>query len=265
MSSTVIGIISGTLLMFIAILSQGGYKIFIDVPSMMITFGGTLAATFISYPLPRVIKVFTVLTNVFKSEKSEYNKYITLMINFAIKARQNSILSLEPDMQRIKNRMIRVGLQMVIDGSAPELIRDVLETETEYMKVRHSEGEQIFRTMAKLAPAFGMIGTLIGLVAMLRNMATVGVSPETLGPSMGVAIITTFYGALLSNLFCIPIAEKLRSMTDSELLLSVILIEGILLIQQGINPRIVEKKLNAYLPPEMRKSHYVSKTGNKSS
>ncbi len=256
MSSTIIGIISGTLLMMIAIIDRGGYKIFIDLSSMMITFGGTFAATFISYPLPRVIRVFSVIKNIFQSEKSEYNKYIGIMVALSIKARQNSVLSLEPDLNRIKNRMIRTGLQMVIDGSPPDLIRDVLETEIESMRMRHSEGEMIFRTMAKLAPAFGMIGTLIGLVSMLREMGDLGVTPEKLGPAMGVAIITTFYGALLSNLFCLPIAEKLRSMTDSELLLSTILIEGILLIQQGVNPRIVEKKLNAFLPPEMRRVHY---------
>ncbi len=259
MGSTIIGIISGATLLFIAIVHQGGYKIFLNLDSFMITFGGTIAATFISYPLPRVIKVFKVLKNIFKSEKNEYNKYIRLLISLSIKARQNSILSLEADLKKIKNRIISIGLQMVIDGSPPELIRDVLETEIEYMKIRHSEGEQIFRTMAKLSPAFGMIGTLIGLIAMLRSMADIGATAEAMGPAMAVALITTFYGAMLANLLFIPIAEKLKSMTDNELLLSAILIEGILLIQEGVNPRIVERKLNSFLPPEMRQTHYRAK------
>jgi len=255
MSSSIIGIFFGAVLMFISIFNQGGIKIFLNLDALMITLGGTIAATFISYPLPRVIKVFTVIKNIFKSEKNEYNRYIAIIIALALKARQNSILSLENDLRKIKNRIIKVGLQMVIDGSPPDIIRDVLETEIDYMRIRHSEGEQIFRTMGKFSPAFGMIGTLIGLIAMLRSMADIGATAESMGPAMAVALVTTFYGAMLTNLIFYPIAEKLKSMTDSEMLLNAILIEGILLIQQGLNPRIVEKKLNAYLPPHLRKAH----------
>lgn len=251
--STIIGIVIGGGLLFYAILSAGGVAIFYDPPSMMIVGGGTIAAALISFPLPRVIGVFRVLKTAFGREIADPSAYISAIVRLAHKARKESILSLQEDAARIKNRFMRMGLQMVIDGQPPELVRAVLETELEGLHVRHEEGAYIFKTMGRFAPAFGLIGTLIGLISMLRSLSG---GTENLGPGMAVALVTTFYGALSANLFFLPVAEKLTSRSETEVLQIRIIIEGILMIQEGSNPRLLEQRLNAHLQPEQRIQHF---------
>ncbi|MFV1951178.1 MAG: motility protein A [Nitrospinota bacterium] len=253
--STILGIVSGVALLFIAIFRQGGFEIFLSIPSIMITFGGTLAALFISFPLPRVFNVMGVLMQIFRRDIQPPSWVIALMVRLAMKARQRSLLSLEEDIRTSNNRFIRLGLEMVIDGHPAEFIRDVLETESDFVQVRHRGGEHIFRTGGKFAPAFGLIGTLIGLIAMLRSIGGIA-SAEKLGSGMAMALLTTFYGAMMANLFFMPVAEKLRSRTDDEMLRTRIIIEGVIMIQAGINPRIIERKLNSFLPPDLRAAHY---------
>lgn len=253
--STFLGIISGVLLLFIAIFLQGGIMVFINVPSMMITFGGTIAAMFISFPLPRILGLFKAATQAFRRDIQQPSWVIGLMVKLALKARQKSLLSLEEDIHTVNNRFIKLGLEMVIDGHPSELIRDVLDTELDFLQMRHKAGGYVIRTAAKLAPAFGLIGTLIGLIAMLRNLG-VTEGMQGIGAGMAVSLITTFYGAMAANLFFIPVAEKLRSRTDDEVLRTRIIVEGILMIQSGINPRVIERKLNSYLPPDLRAPHY---------
>lgn len=254
--TTLIGIVSGVGLLFYAIVMQGGVEIFWSVPSLMIVLGGTGAAIFISCPLPKVMRVSTVLLQIFKKEIEKPSWVIKLMVELAFKARQKSLLSLEDDFQRIENRFVKLGLEMVIDGQPASMIRDVLDTELDFVQVRHRSGEHIFRAAARFAPSFGLIGTLIGLVAMLRNLGGGEDTAAMIGQGMAVALITTFYGAMIANLFFTPIAEKLRSRSEDEMLVNRIIIEGVLLIQGGVNPRIIERKLNSFLPPEMRSAYY---------
>lgn len=251
--STFLAILSGCALFFIAIIGQGGISVFLDLSSFMITIGGTVTATFISFPLPRVLRVLGVLTNAFRRDFKNPSSVIGTVVRLAVKARQQSLLALDEEAAKTSNRFLRLGLQLVVDGHPPELIREVLTTEQQTLQVRHLSGEQIFRTAGKYAPAFGLIGTLIGLIAMLRNLGSGGV--DKMGPAMAVALVTTFYGALLTNLVLFPLAEKLRSRTNEELLQVSIITEGVLMLQAGINPRLVETKLNAFLPPEVRASH----------
>ncbi len=251
--ATVIGILVGGGLLFYSLITQGGVSIFYDPPSMMIVFGGTIAAALISFPLSRVVGVFRVLRNVFGREIADASAYIAAIVRLAHKARKESILGLQGDVEKVNNRFMRMGLQLVIDGQPPELVRAVLETELEGLLARHEEGARIFRTMGKFAPAFGLIGTLIGLISMLRSL-TGGM--EALGPGMAVAMITTFYGALASNLFFLPFAEKLASRSEKEVLEVRIVIEGVLMIQEGMNPRLIEQRLNAHLGPEQRIQHF---------
>ncbi len=251
--STVIGILVGGGLLFYAILTKGGVNIFYDPSSLMIVFGGTLAAVLISFPLPRVVGVFRVLKNVFRKEISDASAYISVVVRLAHKARKESILSLQNDVEKVKNRFLSMGLRLIIDGQPPELVRAVMETELEGLLARHEEGAHIFRTMGRFSPAFGLIGTLIGLISMLRSISG-GV--ETVGPGMAIAMVTTFYGALASNLFFLPIAEKLESRSEKEVFQIRIIIEGVLMIQEGGNPRLIEQKLNAYLEPEQRIQHF---------
>ena len=253
--TTFIGIVSGVSLLFIAIFQQGGLMVFINKNAIMITMGGTLAATFISFPLPRILSVIKVLTNIFRKDIQKPSAYIRRIVTLGFKARKESLLSLDDEAKKIPNRFLRKGIEMIVDGETPEMIRDVLETDLGFLNSRHYAGENIFRTAGKFAPAFGLIGTLIGLIAMLRGLGSSG-DINTLGPGMAVALVTTFYGAMMANLFLLPVAEKLRSRTEEEILQAQIIIEGVLMIQSGTNPRILEQKLNSFLPPDLRISYY---------
>jgi chemotaxis protein MotA len=152
----------------------------------------------------------------------------------------------------IDDEFLKKGIRLAVDGTEPEIIQDILETEMEYTEERHKEGISILDSMGAFAPAMGMIGTLIGLVAMLQTMS----DPSSIGPAMAVALLTTFYGAVIANMFALPLAGKLKVRMNEEKLLKEIMIAGIMAIQAGDNPRIVEQKLNAYLPPKLRKSQF---------
>lgn len=239
--------------MFYSLIIAGGIGIFWDPPSIYIVFGGTGAAILMSFPLQRVVGVFKVLRNVFRREISDASAYISAIVRLAHKARKESILSLQQDATNVNNRFMRMGLQLIIDGQPPELVRGLLETELESLLARHEEGARIFKAMAKYSPAFGMIGTLIGLIAMLKSM---GGGLEGLGAGMAVALITTFYGALAANMFFLPIADKLSGRSEKEVLQVRLVIEGVLMIQEGMNPRLIEQRLNAHLDPEQRIQHF---------
>ncbi len=255
--TTFIGFIAGISLLFYAIVLQGGVGIFYSLPAIMIVAGGTLAALLISYPFPRIMSVLGVLLQIFKRDLKKPSWVIELMVGLSFRARRESLLSLEGELDEIDSRLMKIGLELVIDGQPATIIRDVMETEITMVQTRHRSGEKIFRSAAKFSPAFGLIGTLIGLVAMLRNIgATESGGPAAIGQGMAVALITTFYGAMLANLFFLPVAEKLRSRSDDEVLAGRIATEGLLMIQAGMNPRIIERKLNTFLPPDMRGAHY---------
>jgi len=256
--STLIAIVLGIGLLFFAIVTQGSVDVFISLPALMIVVGGTTAAVFTSFPLPRVLKVSRVLLQIFKKDIQNPSLIIGELVKLSFRARQQSLLALEDEMDRQEHRFIKLGLEMVVDGNPGQLIREVLQTELDFIQVRHRRGEHIFRTAGKYAPAFGLIGTLIGLVLMLQAFASSSseTSASTLGVGMSVALITTFYGAMAANLFFNPIAEKLRSRTEDEVLATQIIIEGLVLLQAGANPRIIERKLNSYLPPDQRRAHY---------
>ena len=249
--SSLIGILSGAALLFIAIFEQGGAGVFLNVHALMIVFGGITAALIISYPLPTVVRVFGVLLQIFRREIESPGWVIRLMTKLSQKARKTSLLSLEEELKLIKDKTLREGIQMVVDGHPPEMIREILEIEMAAMRTRHQDGERIFRTASRLAPAFGLVGTLIGLIAMLRGLSGAGAA-DSVGPGMAVAMVATFYGAMSSNLLFQPIAEKLRARSEAELLRNRMILAGILMIQSGMHPRLIELKLNAYLPPDQR-------------
>lgn len=255
--STFLGIISGVSLLFIAIFQQSGYRVFLNAPAIMITLGGTLAAIFISFPLPEVFRVARSSLQIFRKDIEKPLWVIAIVVRMAFKARQQSLLSLEKDFSTVKNRFLKIGLEMVIDGHNGETIRDVLETEADFVQIRHRGGAHIFKTAGKFAPAFGLIGTLIGLVSMLQNLGGGGGdAAQQVGSGMAVALITTFYGAMMANLFFFPVAEKLGSRSGDEMLTIRIIIEGVLMIQSGVNPRMIETKLNSFLPPHLRGKHF---------
>lgn len=247
--ATVVGIISGLSFIFIAMLLGGApITTFIHLPSMMITVGGTLAATLINYPLSDIRGVLGTVRNAFAFEDRTPTDMIELLVSYATKARREGILTLESELETVTDPFLVRGVRLAIDGTAPELIKDILTTELSYVESRHGLGQGIFTMMGTYAPAFGMIGTLIGLISMLRSLE----DPSQIGQGMAMALITTFYGAFMANLIFLPIAGKLKNRTQSEVLMKEVVIEGILSIQSGDNPRIVEQKLKAFISPRMR-------------
>ncbi len=247
--ATVIGIISGiSFILTSMVLGGAGLSIYIHIPSMMITVGGTVAATLINYPFHEIRGVMSTVRNAFAFELDTPATMIETIVSYATKARREGILTLETELETAKDHFLIRGVRLAIDGTAPELIRDILTTELSYVESRHSLGQGIFTMMGTYAPAFGMIGTLIGLISMLRTLQ----DPSMIGQGMATALITTFYGAIMSNLIFLPIAGKLKSRTQSEILIKEVIIEGILSIQSGDNPRIVEQKLKAFISPRLR-------------
>lgn len=247
--ATIIGVLSGILLVLTSIMTAGSVAWFVSVSSAMIVVGGTVAATLISYPLSDVMSVIGVLKKAFLHKAPHPRDTIRQLVRFAELARREGILFLEREVQNVEDPFLGQGIQLAADGTEPELMRTIMETEISYLQERHEVGRGILTSMGTYAPAFGMIGTLIGLVIMLTNMS----DPSMIGPGMAVAIITTFYGALIANLICLPLAGKLKSRSKEEVMLKELMLEGILAIQSGDNPRIVEQKLISFVPPKIRK------------
>jgi len=226
----------------------GGLYSFISIPSVFITLGGSFAAIMASNTLGRTLGIMKVTMNAIRVKPLEAGRIISMIVTFSEKARREGLLALEDDLDELEDAFLRKGIQLVVDGTDPEIIRNIMETELNNMQARHQEGIKFFEDWGFLAPAFGMIGTLIGLIIMLSNIE----DKSAIGPGMSTALITTLYGALLANLVLIPIANKLTYVNNQEILMREIMIEGTLSIQSGDNPRIVKEKLVSFLPPEIR-------------
>lgn len=246
--STVVGLVLIYCLIFASILLGGNVGAFIDYPSILITVMGTFACALINFPIPSVLGITGVLKNAFFNTAISPLDTVSTLVSFAERARREGILSLEGSMDEIEDDFIRSGLRLAVDGVEPELIKDILQTELAFIEDRHRSGQAILLYMGTVAPAMGMIGTLIGLVAMLQNLS----DPNAIGPAMAVALLTTFYGALMANIMFIPLAGKLKVRSQEEILIKEVAIEGVMSIQSGDNPRILEQKLLAFLPPKIR-------------
>lgn len=248
--TTVIGLIAGFSVILLGITQTGSLMSFFSVSSIMIVVGGTGSAVIINYPINELVGVIPVVKKTLFSKAQQVTETIATLVSFAERARREGILALERHMEEIEDEFLAKGIQLAVDGTEPELMRNILTTELDYLEKRHASGASIFATAGALAPAFGMIGTLIGLVLMLQTMS----DPSTIGPQMAIALITTFYGALVANLVFIPLTGKLKRRSEEEVLVKEMMIEGILSIQSGDNPRIVEQKLTSFISPKMRRA-----------
>lgn len=255
--ATLIGLVSGFILIFVTIILGSPIWLFVNIPSIFCVFGGTLAALLINFPMSSVMGIVTVMKNAFFVKDTGPENIIIKMVEFATIARREGILALESHVASAGDEFMSRSVQLAIDGTAPELIKDILTTEIAFMEDRHNMGVSVVDAAAVFGPAFGMIGTLIGLVQMLANMS----DPSQIGPAMAVAILTTLYGSVQANLVCLPIVGKLKVRTANELLLKEIVIEGILSIQSGDNPRVVEQKLKAFISPAMRQKIVIGGAG----
>ena len=249
----IIGLVAGLGLIFFGITSftdMGAMKSFIDFQSMAITFGGTIASTLIAFPISYFKKIPSWLK--ITLQKNPYNprKYIQLIVEFAQEARKKGLLSLEEKANDLSDSdsFLKNSILLIVDAIDPEKVKEMLGNELDSLDERHSQGWQFFEKAATFAPAFGMIGTLIGLINMLGNLnmdSSNGTS--TLGKGMAVALITTFYGSFLANLLLVPIGHKLHMRHNEERLCKEIVVEGVIAIQAGDNPKHIEQRLNAFL------------------
>lgn len=230
---------------------------FFHVPSILITIGGSLAGVLASHKLEDAIKGFQGFTKIFKETKTDVGEVIKNIIDLSNIARKEGLLALEEAANGIEDEFLKKGVMLVVDGTDPELVRGILETDLTCIETRHKKVIGFWQKWAELGPAWGMIGTLIGLINMLKTMS----DPSTVGPNMATALITTLYGSLLANWLCIPVANKLSVNNDMEIMIKEVTVEGLLSIQAGENPRVIEEKLKSFLSPKMRESMAEERAG----
>ncbi|EFL50209.1 MotA/TolQ/ExbB proton channel family protein [Desulfovibrio sp. JY] len=244
---TFLGLASGIALVLGAIFMGGTLTEFVNGPSIMIVVGGTLASICVAYPMGEVRQAFAAMMQIFSSRKVRDAEVVNMMVRIAEISRREGLIALENI--HTENAILKKACQLIADNADPALIRDTVRIEIGSMKRRHAVGEAVFKSLAGYAPSFGMIGTLIGLVQMLTRLN----DPKTLGPAMAVAIITTFYGSMMSTLFFLPVAGKLRARTLNETLQLEIIFEGAKCILENNNPRLVYEKLSSFIAPRERR------------
>lgn len=230
------------------VVAGASFKAFYDLPSVIMVVVGGTAAVVIAFPMGVVFGMGGVIKKAFMPNVPSATPVISQLVEFAEIARRDGILALENKTSEIKDSFILMGVQMAIDGTDAEVMEAVLRSELESMAGRHKQGKAVLDTTARYAPAFGMIGTLIGLIIMLGNMS----NPDAIGPGMAVALLTTLYGAYMANAFCLPLADKLNYYSKKEIEVREIIIRGLISIQNGDNPRVLEQKLVTFLPRKQR-------------
>ena len=253
--ATIIGVVVGIGLIGWALQAGGGIGMFLDVPSVMIVVGGTIASTLINFPLKQVLSVLKVVQKLIMAKEDDSLALIKQFVQLAVVVRKDGHLALESEAQNMTHPFLKKGLMLVADGVDAEALSGILSLQNLAVSQRHKIGQEVLKAIGKWAPAFGMIGTLIGLVQMLSNMN----DPKTLGPAMAVALLTTFYGALISNLFALPMAAKLKQRTDQEMLINMVITEGLKGLQMGLNPRLLEEKLKAFLMTAQQQMNLAEK------
>jgi chemotaxis protein MotA len=246
--ATIIGLFSGIFLIVFSILKDGDLSAFINGGALMIVFGGTIAAAFINFPMEEMLSVPVVMKNAFFGKLPSIKDIINKIVKLAETARRDGILEMENELNSIDDDYLKKGLQLVIDGTREESVTSIMETELTNVEERHKVGVDILIAMAGYAPAFGMIGTLIGLIQMLRALD----DPSQIGMGMAVALITTFYGSFLANVIFAPLAGKLKRRSQQEIQVKELVLTGVMGILNGENPRMINDTLLTYLKPKER-------------
>ncbi|WDQ17938.1 motility protein A [Rhodopirellula sp. P2] len=247
--ASLLGLIFAIGLILVSILlGNAPFSAFIDIPSGLVVIGGAFAAALICFPMGSMLKSPVIALKVILNKGEDRLVLIKSIVELAEVARRDGLLALESKIAEIDNALVKTGLQMAVDGTAPEIVEEVLRTEVAGMAMRHREGKSIMDQLGRFAPAYGMIGTLMGLIMMLQDMS----DPSGIGAGMAVALITTLYGAIVANVFFSPFAEKLGLMSRNEQLSMEIAIRGVMAIQSGESPRAIDQKLQTYLPTKQR-------------
>ena len=240
--ATLIGVVGAVGCIVVAILMGGEMGMFVNGPSIMIVVAGSMAVVLMKFPLTTMLGAFGIAAKAFFHKVQQPSEIIEQSVELANVARKDGLLGLEN--VEVKNEFLAKGISMVVDGNPPELVSKILAKEISISIERNEAGLNIFKAIGDVAPAMGMIGTLIGLVQMMSNMS----DPKSIGPAMAVALLTTLYGAVIANVFALPIADKLAIRSDEERLTKSMILESISAIQEGLNPRMIEGLLNVYLP-----------------
>jgi chemotaxis protein MotA len=243
---TPIGVFLGITVLLLAVFSNSGPSgliFFIQVASILIVLGGLIAALIITFSIADLKTVPKVLKESAQTVDHDLEGLIDTFVELSGKARREGLLALEVGLEDVKDPFIKKGILLAVDGIEPDIIKDIMMAEVVAMEERHRKGRAIIEKAGEYAPAWGMIGTLIGLVLMLQNLN----DPSTLGPNMAVALLTTLYGTVLANLIFLPMATKLANKTDEEVFVKQVIIEGVIGVQSGQNPKILEEKLSAFM------------------
>lgn len=247
------GMLLGAAMFLFGVFSSGGIAglgNMFDFASVIITLGGSISGTLASNKLSDFIEGIKSIRLIFKNEQQDPGEVIHHIIDLSNTARKEGLLALEEAANGIEDEFLRKGIMLVVDGTDPELVRGIMETDLACIEARHKKTIAVWEKWAELGPAWGMIGTLIGLILMLQDMN----DPSTIGPKMAVALVTTLYGSLIANWLCNPVANKLSINNDTEMMMKEITVEGILSIQAGENPRVIEEKLKSFLAPSARET-----------
>lgn len=247
--ATLVGFLGGMGIIVAAIMMGGDFGLFVNVPSILIVFGGTFMVTLMKIPLSDFFRSFGVALKAFFNKSEDPAKLIEEAVRLADVARKNGLLALENE--TVDNEFLQKGISLCVDGHDPALIRKMLSEEINQAIKRHEVGQTMWMSVGDMAPAMGMIGTLVGLVQMLANMS----DPASIGPAMAVALLTTLYGAVIANAFAIPLADKLALISNYERTTKSLILETINGIQEGMNPKVMEALLNTFLPEKKRASN----------
>ncbi len=251
--ASLVGLVLCIIMLIFGILNAGGLEgalHYLDFPSAVITFGGSFSAVLASFSLQDFIAGLKSITLVFKVPNVNTAEMINQIIDLSNVARKEGLLSLEEAATDMDEPFLKKGILLIVDGTDPDLVRGIMETELVSIEGRHKNLISFWETLGTMGPAWGMIGTLVGLVSMLYNMQ----DPSSIGPQMAIALITTLYGSLLANWICAPVANKLKADNAAEMMLKEVMIEGLLSIQAGENPRVIEEKLKSFISPKDRET-----------
>ncbi|GEL08061.1 flagellar motor protein MotP [Salisediminibacterium halotolerans] len=221
---------------------------FIQFSSILIVFGGLSAAIVINFSIPDLKLLPRVFRETFRTKEHDLEQLINTFVDLSTRARREGLLALEAGLEEVDDPFIQKGVLLAVDGIEPDVIKDIMLAEVTAMEERHRKGRTILEKAGEYAPAWGMIGTLVGLVLMLQNLN----DPESIGPSMAIALLTTLYGTLMANLVFLPMANKLALSTEEEIFVKQVIVEGVIGVQSGQNPKILEEKLSAFLPDHIK-------------
>ena len=248
--ATILGVMLGLVVIIGSIAVGTGAKMFVNIPSLAITMGGMICATLIHFSMSQFLSIFSITKKTLIAKIPSSNELVQKMVNYAAINRRDGALALEKEISSLQDMFFVKGLQMLIDGQESENIREMMSLEIQYLQERHSTGKKILEFMGSAAPAFGMIGTLIGLIQMLSNLS----DPSGLGVGMATALVTTFYGAFASNLVFIPLAGKLGIYSKGETIAMEMITEGVCSIAQGENPTVVRERMQAFISQGRREN-----------